>query len=418
MSRAVRGLEHAMIALGEEMGPVLVAARLAGRVPPEAVSAGLERVRQRHPALCTRLQGGRWELAGERGAIPLFVRNPGPLPGDSRAGWERVVEAELRWPIDLGSGVPLRVVVVPEPGMTTVILAAHRALVDTASLGTVLHETLCATAEAMGGPEVSLPALAQEPTLLEALPVPAPLRWLAPVLPRLWREREVLPCEGVGVLRSFCAFRRGTAAGLRRLRVACDEHDLSPGEVALAAAAVALMRRRTRQGALELDTHVDLRQRANVPPNAVGSWSSPVRVALAQGSRFWDLARSARNQVRGLVSWDVPLLVQVAAERGHLPGSAPLVSALEPWKAGTSYGSFALLEVYALHGMVARGAPLGLWLREMPDGLCIDAVAAGPAVSRATLEQLLDEVLAVCEAPPEAGARLEQVATEGRRASR
>jgi hypothetical protein len=398
MERAVRGLEHAMIAAGEDMGPVLVAARLAGRVPPACVAVALERVRQRHPALRTQLLGGRWVLCEELRSIPLFVRDPGPLPGDSRAAWERVVEAELRWPIDLASGVPVRAVVVPEPGVTTVILAAHRALVDEASLSTVLHETLCATAEAMGGPEVSLPALQAQPSLLEALPVPAPMRWLALALPRLWREREVLPREGVGIFRSCCAFRRGTPAGLRLLRVACDEHDVSPGELALAAAATALQRRRSRPGVLELDMHVDLRQRANIAPGAVGSWSSPVRVALPAGRGLWELARSARNQVRGLVSWGVPLMVHVAAERGHQTGSAPRVSALERWTAGTSYGSFALLEIYTLHGMVPHGAPLGLWVREMPEGLCLDAVAAGPMLSRATLEGVLDEVLAVCEA--------------------
>lgn len=433
MDRRIRGLECAMVAPGSQPGLALIAGRVAGRLTSDAVRRAAEVVVARHPALRTRLVGGEMLIAEPAGAVPVHTRNPGVRPGDPRAPWERVIEEELRWPIDLVNGAAVRVVHVPEVGGSTVILAAHPALADGPSLQRLLDELLSA-ADAAGSldpldPVVEVP---RAPAAIDAAPVPAAMRWAGPVLKRIWvrdvvacQRDPVLPSEGLGPVRSLCAFRRGTPHGLRRLRVAADRHDVTIGQIVVTAVAHAVGRARIEVegtgagglGRVPLDVEVDLRNSAGagLPADAIGLNRGAMRMVAdhAPQASFWDAVRSTGRQLRSMVGWRIHLVPHVvmngvdpgallddAGADPLLPGAPPTVSDLGRWSRAVDHGGFVLREVYSLQGATLRGSPLTVWARTLPDGLCLNALAAAPFVSRGTLERVTDTVLALCEQPP------------------
>jgi hypothetical protein len=413
MDRSLGGLARALLDLGDPSGPTLVAGRIAGRLPTEVLRDAVAAVAARHPSLRAAVREGQLiALPPEPARIPVHQRRPGPVEGDPRPGWERVVEAELRWPLDLHRGLALRVVHVPEPGGSTVILCAHPALVDAVSLARVLHEVL---AEAAARPSVHPPVVAR-PDL--AVAIPAPLRWAAPLLGRVWardvvghQQRPVLPAEGAGPMRSVSAFRRGSPAGLRRLRVAAARHRVTVGQVALASLAIAL----GGGGRVPLDLPVDLRRHGHgVPGDAVGMYAGGVRIHadLRGDVRFWDVARAVGAQVRALVGWRVHLAPLAVAEAGRpaealesagadpiRPGAPPALVNVGRWAHRVDHGPFVLRDVYGASGVAPRGSALTVWVHGLPDGLCLGAVGAAPAVSRATTEAILDRVLDLLEHP-------------------
>ena len=226
---------------------------------------------------------------------------------------------------------------------------------------------------------------------------------------------------GRGPIRSLCAFRRGSAAGLARLREATAREGVTVGQVALVATASALADR----GAVPLDVEVDLRRHAGpaIGDEVVGLYTGGVRVSVDLDRGFWDAARSAGRQLRTLIAWNVPVLVHVAMDASDprrvldeagcdlaLPGVAPNVSNVGRYPYPVDHGSLVLREVYGGNGVVPRGAPLMVWLRGLPDGICYNAVGAAPFVSRGTLERVLDSVVALCESPPARKAELAPLA--------
>jgi hypothetical protein len=420
MDRAVRGLERAMLALGDAMGPDLIVGRVTGKLPPDVLHDAVLDVVERHPGLRCKVAGDRFvTLPADPRRVPFHLRTTPPLPGDLRAPWERIVESELRWPLDLRSGVPIRVVQVPEPGGSVIVLAAHHAVVDGTSLLRVLHEVLVAAAARLQGGRADLPELPLSPAALDVVRVPPPVRWAAPLLRRLWardvlqRQAELRP-EALGPIRSICAFRRGSADGLARLREATAREGVTVGQVALAATASALADR----GRLALEVEVDLRRHARpaISDERVGLYTGGVRVDVDLDRGFWDAARAAGRQVRSMIGWNLPAFPHVVLDRADprqvlddagcdpvRPGAAPNVSNVGRYPFPVDHGPLVLRDVYGGNGVVPRGAPLMVWLRGMPDGLCYNAVAAAPFVSRQTLERVLDGVVALCESPPAQG---------------
>ncbi|MEQ1565915.1 MAG: condensation domain-containing protein [Myxococcota bacterium] len=438
MNRPVRGLEHTMVALGDAMGPDLIVGRVVGRIPPEVLRQAALDVVARHPALRSRRVGDRWvTLDPDQARIPFHVRGNEGAAGDRRAAWERVVESELRWPLDLEAGQPLRVVQVPEPGGCAIVLACHHAVVDGTSLYRVLHEVLVAVAARLDGRSPELPALEPCPAALDRVPAPAPVRWFAPVLRRLWasdvlaHQRDpAVPPDGAGPIHSIVAFRRGTRAGLRRLTAATHLRRVTVGQLGLAATAFALATYRAEvrgdgvgprsRASIPLDLEVDLRRHARPPiaDEGVGLYTSGLRVhaAIDGGSTLWDVAQDLGRQVNRAMRWglhtathavmdgaDPRELLDRAGCDPTAPGTPVNVSNVGRYPFPVDHGPVVLRDVYGLNGAVPRGAPLLIWLRGLPDGLCYNAVGMAPYVSRATLEHLLDQVVSRCENPPEAG---------------
>lgn len=398
------------------VGIVLVAARYTGRLPTETLRRNAEALVAATPALRMRAFGATLGVA-RADADPVAVHVRSPVRRDSRAPWAQVVEDELRWPIDPRTGPTFRVVHVPEVGGGTVILAAHPAAVDATSLEVLVDGLLA------GEPPAHAEVLG--PPALDAVGVPPALGWAAPLLGRVWarevvaHQRDpVLVPDGVGPVRSLCAFRRGTAHGLRRLRVALDRHEVELRAFVTAALALAVAATREDPDLpleVPVDLEVDLRPHAAFAGDAIGMYRSTVRVgAKVHGdAAFWDTARRIGRRARATAGWRVHLVPHVIADRVDAealldevgadpvrPGAPPAVADPGPWNRRIDHGSFVLRDVFGAEALARRGAPLTVSVRAMPDGVCLSAVGAAPHVGRATLESLIDAIAALCESPP------------------